>query len=313
MQTKETSLTLLAVTFFLVSCGTTGADIKAAQELAKLRGQAITIFPEMANDVYQSCRRTAELSLLNIPTENFGEIDKDRKGAREICKGNPAAASQSLNDVNALILDYLDALGKLASDNIINYDKNLDEINNSLRSLPGLTQEEQKNAVDAGTEIAKFLFRIATEAYRRDQLKSVIIGTNDYLQTLSTALEKAVTKGYINGVLENEQAALDNYYRYYLGRILSAPQTESVSAQTTTEHTFDQDWKKANSSIEAKKDFAKDYLFLLKNIAADHQKLKGMYVTGEEPSPTLVKEMVNGYTKDLKSLTKKSEILFPKK
>jgi hypothetical protein len=37
-----------------------------------------------------------------------------------------------------------------------------------------------------------------------------------------------------------------------------------------------------------------------------------MYVKGEEPSPTQVKQMVDGYIKDLKSLTEKSEKLFQK-
>jgi hypothetical protein len=312
MQKKKSSLLLLIpITLLLGSCGTS-ADIKAAQELAKLRGQAITIFPNLANDVYQSCRRTAELTLLNTPTVNSGEIDKDRKAARKICQENPAAASQALNDTNKVILDYLDALGQLATDDLTNYDKELDAIGASVQNLPGLNTEEKKEAVDAGTAIAKFLFRIATEAYRREQLKSVVVETDSNLQTLIAALNKAVKQGYINGVLNNEQTAVDNYYRYYLGRVLTAPQAESVSAQITTEQAFDRDWKNANSEIETKKDLARSYLALLNQIAADHNNLKGMYVKGEEPSPTQVKQMVDGYIKDLKSLTEKSEKLFQK-
>lgn len=311
---KKQSVVILSIplTLFLGSCGSTSADIKAAQELAKLQGNAETLFPKIAYDVYQSCRRTADITLLNTPTPTSGEIDKDRQAAKEVCEGNPAAATKALKDANQVILDYLEALGKLVDNDLTNFDPELDSIGTSLQSLPGLNEGEKKEVVGAGTAIAKFLFRAATDGYRRKQLKEAVTTANAPLQTLVTALNKAVSKHYINGVLETEQLAVDNYYSYYLGRVLTAPQAESVSAQVDTETAKDQEWRNTNKTIEEKKVLAAGYLGLLKKIANDHDILTSMYVKGKTPSPTQAKQMVDGYSKELKSLVKKSEKLFPK-
>lgn len=309
---KSSLLFLIPVTLILSSCGATSSDIKAAQKLAQLQDQAKTIFPSIANDVEASCTRTAELALLSPPTPSQPQIDKDRQEARKVCQGNPAAATKALNDANRIILDYLEALGKLAADDLTNFDKQLDGISSSLQNLPGLGTEEKKEAVDAGTAIAKFLFKAATDAYRREQLRLAVTTVDAPLQTLVTALNKAVIQHYINGVLNNEQIAVDNYYRSYLERVLRAPRGESVSAQVETETNKDSEWRAANKEISEKKDLAIEYLELLQKIADDHHTLYKMYVKGEEPSPVQVKQMIDKYSKQLKSLTEKSEKLFPK-
>jgi hypothetical protein len=309
---KSSLLFLIPVTLILSSCGATSSDIKAAQKLAQLQDQAKTIFPSIANDVEASCTRTAELTLLSPPTPSQPQIDENRRAARKVCQGNPAAATKALNDANRIILDYLEALGKLAADDLTNFDKQLDGISSSLQNLPKLGTEEKKEAVDAGTAIAKFLFKAATDAYRREQLRLAVTTVDAPLQTLVTALNKAVIQHYINGVLNNEQIAVDNYYRYYLERVLRAPRGESVSARVETETNKDSEWRDANKEISEKKDLAIEYLGLLQKIADDHHTLYKMYVKGEEPSPVQVKQMIDKYSKQLKSLTEKSEKLFPK-
>lgn len=312
MQKRSPVILLIPLTLLLGSCGSTSTDIKAALKLAKLHDDAKTIFPEIANDVYQSCLRTADLTLLNTPTSTSGEIDRDRQATKRICKGNPAAATKALKDANQIILDYLEALGELAANDLTNFDPQLDSIGTSLQGLPGLNEGEKKEAVGAGTAIAKFLFRAATDGYRREQLKQAVTTANAPLQTLVTALAKAVSQHYINGLLKTEQLAVNNYYSFYLGRVLTAPRTESVSAQVNTETAKDQEWKNTNKIIEEKKVLATGYLNLLKKIAYDHEILRGMYVKGEKPSATQVKRMADEYSKELKLLVKKSEKLFPK-
>lgn len=301
----------IPLTFILGSCSS--ANIKAAQNLAKLQDTAKIIFPQIANDAYQSCLRSADLTLLNTPTVTSGQIDKNRQEAKKNCEDNVLAASQAINNVNKVILEYLSALGKLAANNLTNFDSELDSIGTSLHNLPGINTDERKEAINAGSAITKFLFRAFTDGYRREQLKLAVTTANNPLQILVTALDKSIRPHYINGLLENEQVAIDNYYKNYLEDVLTAPSTESVSAQVDTITEQDRNWRNTNKTIQAKKFVANGYLNLLKKIANDHQALNNMYVKGEEPSSTQVKQMVNEYSKQLKSLNEKSEKLFPQK
>lgn len=301
----------IPLTFVLGSCSS--ADIKAAQELAKLQETAKTIFPQIANDAYQSCLRSADLNLLNTPTKEDGRIDKDRQAAKKKCQDNELAASQALNVANQVILDYLGALGKLADNNLTNYDPQLDNIRTSLQSLPELNTNEKIEAINAGSAIAKFLLRASTDGYRREKLKLAVTTVNTPLRRLVTALDKSVKQRYIKGLLEDEQVAVDNYYKNYLEDVLTAPLTESVSAQVDTVTEQDRDWRNTNKTIQAKKVLANGYLKLLNKIAYDHNELNKMYVKGEEPSSAQVKQMVDEYSKQLKSLNEKSQKLFPNK
>lgn len=301
----------IPLTFILGSCSS--ADIKAAQELAQLQETAKIIFPKIADDAYESCLRSADLTLLNTPTPTSGQIDKDRQEAKKSCQDNELAASEALNTANQVIIDYLGALGKLTADDLTNFDSEINSIETSLGNLPKLNTGEKKEAIGAGSAIAKFLFQALTDGYRREQLEQAVTTVNTPLQTLVTALDKSVGRHYINGFLETEQVAVDNYYGYYLGRVLTAPLTESVAAQVDTETEQDRDWRNTNKTIQDKKIVANGYLNLLNKIAYDHNELNKMYVKGEEPSSAQVKQMVDGYSKQLKSLNKKSENLFSNK
>ncbi|MEN9519799.1 MAG: hypothetical protein RLZZ381_2387, partial [Cyanobacteriota bacterium] len=205
--------------FILGSCSS--EDIKAAQELAKLQETAKTIFPAIAGDAYQSCLRSADLAILNTPDAENGQIDKDRQAAKTSCQKNALAASKALNDANKVIIDYLGALGKLAANDLTDFDSEIDSIGTSLQDLPGLNTSQKKEAIDAGSAITKFLFRALTDGYRREELEQAVTTVNNPLKTLITALDGSVKKHYLNGLLENEQVAVDNYYKYYLGRVLT--------------------------------------------------------------------------------------------
>ena len=58
----------IPLAFILGSCSS--ADIKAAQNLARLQDRAKVIFPRIANDAYESCLRSADLTLLRAYPKN---------------------------------------------------------------------------------------------------------------------------------------------------------------------------------------------------------------------------------------------------
>lgn len=309
---KSSLIFLIPATLILSSCSATSPDLIAAQQLAQIQERAKKIFPRIAGDVYSSCLRTAELTLLSPPTEIQPQIDKDREAARIGCQGNPAAASKAINNANQTILRYLETLGKLATNDLSNFDKELGGISSSLQNLPGLETKEKKEAVDAGTAIAKFLFKAATDTNRRDRLKLAVTTVDAPLTILVTALDKAVSQHYINGLLDREQTAIDSYYKYYLVKILKAPTRESVFTKIDAEINKDNEWKSENNKIAEKKDLARDYLRLLQAIREEHHNLYKIYIKGGEPSPSQVKQTIDKYSRELKLLTKKSEKLFSK-
>jgi hypothetical protein len=310
---KTTKANLFSIPFILIlsGCGGTSADIKAAEQLAKLNTEAKVIFPTIAGDVSASCRRTAELTLLIPPTANTS-VDVNRQKNKGICKKDPDAATKALNSANRIILAYLESLGGLASNDLSKFDKELSGVSSSLQELPKLDSVESKQAFDAGTAIASFLFKAATDSYRRQQLKIAVTTVDAPLKILVKALDTSVREYYIKAILEGEQNAVDIYYRDYLGRLLTAPLNESVSLRVETETKKDNEWRMSNKAIDERKKLAASYLQLLNKIAEDHHNLYGMYVKGGEPSPTQVKGMIDSYSEEIKALVKKTENLSPR-
>ena len=343
MNTKSPFIVLIPLTLALTSCRP-GADIRAAQDLAQLQVEARELFPKIANDVYRSCLRSANYTVLTLPSENprptldqsslalprensrltsgnqssisRGVLTNRRKAQKE-CNAEesdlggipPQKAAQALNDSHQVILRYLSALGKLVADETTVFDTQLDKVGSSIANLPGLKAQESKQAVTAGTAIAKFLFQIASEAYRREQLKKVVIEADPSLQVLTQALTKAVQQGYIEGSLVTEEIRLDLYYNNVLPIVLRA----ETAGDLETREKFDALWREKDVAIEAKKVLASEYIGLLNNIATDHNSLKEMYVKGGEPDPTVIKAKWDKYTQKMKALHEKSNKLFQDK
>ena len=344
MNTKSPFIVLIPLTLALTSCRP-GADIRAAQDLAQLQVEARELFPKIANDVYRSCLRSANYTVLTLPSENprptlenqsslalprensrltsgnqssisRGVLTNRRKAQNE-CNAEesdlggipPQKAAQALNDSHRVILRYLSALGKLVADETTVFDTQLDKVGSSIANLPGLKAQESKQAVTAGTAIAKFLFQIASEAYRREQLKKVVIEADPSLQVLTQALTKAVQQGYIEGSLVTEEIRLDLYYNNVLPIVLRA----ETAGDLETREKFDALWREKDVAIDAKKVLASEYISLLNNIATDHNSLKEMYVKGDEPDPAVIKAKWDKYTQKMKALHEKSNKLFQDK
>jgi len=329
MNTKSPFIVLIPLTLALTSCGSRpGADIRAAQDLAQLQVEARELFPKIANDVYRSCLRSANYAVLALPSEdppptsgNQSSISRgvltNRRTAQNKCNAEesdlkgipPQKAAQALNDSHRVILRYLSALGKLVADETTVFDTQLDTVGSSIANLPGLEAQESKQAVTAGTAITKFLFQIASEAYRREQLKKVVLEADPSLQVLTQALTKAVQQGYIEGSLVTEETALDLYYNNVLPIVLRA----ETAGDLETREKFDALWREKDVAIDAKKVLASEYIGLLNNIATDHNSLKEMYVKGDEPDPAVIKAKWDKYTQKMKALHEESNKLFQDK
>ncbi|MBO3459858.1 hypothetical protein G7B40_010735 [Aetokthonos hydrillicola Thurmond2011] len=300
LRKKITFTILIPLTLVLGSCGNS-KDLKSARDLAKLGDTASTAFQKIANDQYDSCLRTARYTILQ--TSTTGGIDSQRKEQEQSCENYPKKAKDSLDKANGVVIGYIKALGSLAADDLTNYDPQLDSIASSLKQLKFNT-----NQVEAGSGIAKVLFRVATNKYRQKQLKIVVVSTDKDFQTYIQGLSKAITDNYINGALETEKLAVDNYYREYLGDVLNS--NSANNAQGVTAITgLDNQWQNTKTTIIEKQKLGEAYVNALNDIAKGHQKLTDRFSTGKMLSQTELHQMTEKYVKDLNLIAEKSNKL----
>ena len=308
---KLTSTILIPLTLALSSCGNS-MDLTTAKNLAKTGNDANKVFQNIANDVYESCLRQARYTPLQRSTQRG--IDQDRRTVEESCEKEPKNVKKSLDIANGIIINYLQALGKLAADDLTTYDSQLDSLGTSFKELKLPPKE-----VDAGSGIAKFLFKIATEKYRRKQLKSVVTSTDSNLKTYIEGFSTAIDRNYTHGALESEKGAVDNYYKEYLGDILTstsstAQNVEGINLTVRDQEiiNLDSQWQSVRTAIRDKQQLADSYVSLLKKIEKDHGDLTISFLDGKMPSTAQLHQMTDSYQKDLTLLAEKSNKLFKK-
>src|SRR5262249_41518307 len=90
---------------------------------------------------------------------------------------------------------YAQALGALAADDLIDYDKQIDALNKSLVDGKFATSAETTGYAAA----AKLISSVATDIYRRKKLEALITTYNAPVQKLCRGLEDYVTQ-YQNGL-----------------------------------------------------------------------------------------------------------------
>ncbi|MBN3943020.1 hypothetical protein [Nostoc sp. NMS9] len=315
---------LVPLVLVLGGCGR-NADIEAAKSLSRVGQEADVVFEKIADDFYQSCLRAADYTPLK--SSNSEGINQDRITAEKECDGNPQVeqnsldsvnhkptpkdASQALTNGNLVIINYLIALGKLASDDLINYDPQLNSIEDSLNQIP----EIQTDVVGAGTAIAQFLFRVFSEQERRSTLKDAVLANDQNLTSYIDGFSNAINKGYSKGALESEKLAVDDYYRSYLGSIINTVNSSNLEGigvvlRDKTIVELDREWKTTKSTLVEKQKIADLYVEILKEISQDHHTIKEMYQKDEKPSSTQIRKMVKTYVKKLDKLVEQSNKVF---
>ncbi|WP_144051024.1 hypothetical protein [Calothrix sp. PCC 6303] len=316
---------LVPLALMLGGCSGSSLDIEAAKNLSKIGQKADIAFEKIANDLYQSCLRTANYTPLQSSTTEG--INQARVNAEKSCsedeqreqsslngvnrKTNSKEASLALNNGNLIIISYLTALGQLASDDLINYDPELNSIQDSLVEIPGI----QTDVVDAGTAIARFLFRVFSEQERRSTLKDAVLENDRSLRFYIDGFSEGIIKGYINGALETEEIAVDNYYRQYLGNLINTVNSSNVEGigvvlRDKTIVELDREWKNTRLEIVEKQKIAEEYIEILKRIAKDHHEIKEIYQKDKNPSSTEIRQKVKTYVKDVDELVQRSNKFF---
>jgi hypothetical protein len=257
-------------------------DTSAVKRFAAVSATAGDQFEQLAEDLPASCIRQhrylaladSQITLDDIRGEAEARCDEYAKLARRLVKANK------------VLVSYLKALGKLAEDKIVVYDKRIDNFADALDDTDMFDAEK----IEAVQGLTTVLANAAAGEWRRKELKKAIEEANSGVQILVDALRGVIGEDYIR-LLDVEREAAKHYY---LGQIKEHGAGEPLTVTLVFEK-----WKEADITSDDKRDAADLTLKILNKIAKGHQKL---YDNRDDLSSKQIRNMLVEYTVVLEDL-----------
>jgi hypothetical protein len=255
MLPRRLTLRIAAGLFFFASLsGCVSPDDAAG--LSRLSDEARISLPRVSNDIAGTCTRQNTL-LENTPAS-------ERPATLKALDCNPyqQLAAQIAKDQN-ILLDYFDALGKLASNKPMGYDTSVDANVTSMSTNSTLSTSAATAGKDA-EGLMKALADAATRGYRERQLDQLLKDNDPAVQSLTQSLKKVITGDYFL-MLSNEESTLDNFYQ---GPIAAAQPNERL-ALILVQRQYAHD----KTALQSREDAVASYGKLMDGLAALHAKL----------------------------------------
>ncbi len=275
----------IAATVYLtaVMCGAAACvDTSAVKKFAAASAEAGDQFETLANDLPASCDRLHRYLAL---ADSQITLDDIRSRSEESCVGYEALASR-LAGANKVLVTYLKALGKLADDKLVVYDKRIGDFADALDETEMFDAEK----IEAVHGLTAVLANAAAGEWRRKELKKAIERANPDVQTLIEGLRDVISIDYPRLLdVEAETAR-----HYYLGQIKEYGQGEPL----TVTLVFDK-WTEEDIAITDRRNVAAACVMILDKIARGHQEL---YDNRDDLSSKQIRDMLLEYTVILEEL-----------
>lgn len=193
-----------------------------------------------------------------------------------------AAQRERLLLRQALIEEYMDALGQLAADESVKYDKELDALGKAV------VANKFAGERDAGAfaSVSKILFRAATDDWRQRKLRELITESNAPFQDVVGALKQIVDQGFA-GDAETEEIAIGKHYKAI---ILSSKDMAGIAAL--------EEWRDTRlAEVKGRRQAITEYSEVLSEIASGHQKL---YDKRDDLGNRDLLQLMSRYAKELR-------------
>jgi len=171
-------------------------DFTEVTKFAALSQVANSSFPALVADIEDSCKREA--------TYSPDAETKDK--VLERCE-NLAKSSDGLLKAQQVLLNYMEALKNLSSDESISFDQKLEALPDAL-SQSGLNDKQVK----ATSGLATALLDAAMNGYRRKELAKLVGQSDENVAAVTKGLKQVIGSGYLTQ-LQNEELAINTYYR----------------------------------------------------------------------------------------------------
>lgn len=276
-----------------------GAGLEEVEEFGTTSAAVKVASDNIAEDIYNSCERKAkkyqESSIIFPNARVFNLIQKNLADCEDL-----RSDEQIIKDANAILVDYMVNLGRLASNDTVSFDRNLDQLRGALQGartsleIP-LTGEQftlPEEQFNAGLTIVEFIFDRLTLKFRRDNIKRAILCANNEIHLYKEGLNSIVQDYYIEGTLKEEISALDGYYTDFV----TNPGEQSAKLEP---HIFRRDYVEDLEIIIQKKRAGEAYIALINTTADTHNKLKDEFNDENKTDKQLVEDCEKDLAEDV--------------
>jgi hypothetical protein len=183
-----------------------------------------------------------------------------------------------------IVETYMDSLGRLAADELVDNTEELGNLSAALQKHAGTNPQE----TEAYEKIAGILTKVASDRWRQRQLRDLIEQSNPPIQRILGALQQIVSNGF-GGDLQTEEAAIQNYYSTLVMES-NDPAGKAALAE----------WKDFRmSQVQERSQAIQTYGTVLKKISNEHQQL---FDRRHELDSKQLLQHVGNSVKDLRAL-----------
>ena len=230
-------------------------DLSAIREFAASSSNAASYesFVDEYVAFYSANSRFADLNGDGQITRE--ELDVIQFDLRTVERSSQRAA---LIELHAVVANYMDALGNLASDDVVNVDTQFSALGSAVGSLEIITPE----VATAATSISSLLTTAILEGWRRAELREFIAASNTDFQLILQALHN-----FVEGIALEDDATERDLYRAYLTRLRNQSSDPAAIAALNELELL---WNQRIDQEAASKDA---YLLVLQDIGEGHQEL----------------------------------------
>jgi hypothetical protein len=275
-QTRRWTILLpvgLAALVFFSSCG----DLKSIRKFADASANSAG-YTSLTADYPKSLERQKRYQ----EEEYHAEVDKEFQERK--------AQQPALLALHKCVEEYMSALGALASDELVSYDKSIDSLAGDVKKAKLIDDSK----AEAFASLTKLIAKAATDLYRQRKLKQMINDANKDFQVVITAMIDIVGKDFTSS-LDNEATAVDKYYEEIKTISEKAPPQQAAIALLKDK------WQEKKDEVEAKRQACVLYVKTLKTIGDGH---KLLFDNKDKLSTKQVLDSINTYGKEVSALYK---------
>lgn len=157
-----------------------------------------------------------------------------------------------------IVREYMDALGALAADDLVVFDKQVEGLTQNISAIPGVSKDE----VETYSGLGKALSKAVTKHWRQKELRDLVGESHDVFDSAIRMLKKFVHIGPMADADEERLVA----NRYYEDAIRSSNDSGAKIAL--------EEWHRYRlAEIERRSKSATDYVAVLETIKRGHQRL----------------------------------------
>jgi hypothetical protein len=163
---------------------------------------------DFANLSAESAEYTALVDeYIEFPTRQKRYQPPSRHASLETMAQERATQKTALLLRQSIVETYMNSLGRLAADEIVDNTEELAQLSAALQNQAGTNPQD----TEAYGKIAGILTKAATNRWQQHQLRELIEQANPPIQHILRALEHIVANGF-GGDLQTEEAAIRNFY-----------------------------------------------------------------------------------------------------